>query len=197
LSVVEEVTTGVNEPLTPGCTPDVTDHHSQLTMDLGQIKMGNWGVKSYEHDEAADALDAGFDQVHGALYEELMDDRNPLTFEQVQQKLADPRTLEASINALREMLEVDGTPKTWNEVARLAVVGIVVRHAELGVPIPEPWRNQAVDWLENEAIDWEEETLRRLRRRKEVDLLNRAPRTGPVREDNQAGNSTSRRTSDH
>ncbi len=42
--------------------------------------MGHWGVKSYEHDDAADALDAGFDRVHGAQYEELMDDRNPLTF---------------------------------------------------------------------------------------------------------------------
>ena len=29
--------------------------------------MGHWGVKSYEHDEAADALDAGFDRVHGAI----------------------------------------------------------------------------------------------------------------------------------
>jgi hypothetical protein len=29
--------------------------------------MGYWGVKSYENDEAADALDAGFDRVHGAL----------------------------------------------------------------------------------------------------------------------------------
>ncbi len=64
--------------------------------------MGQWGVKSYENDEAADALDAGFDRVHGPLYEELMDDRNPLTFEQVQQKLADSRTLEAAIAALRE-----------------------------------------------------------------------------------------------
>ena len=102
--------------------------------------MGHWGVKSYEHDEAADALDAGFDRVHGARYEELMDDRNPLSFEQVQQKLADPRTLDASIDALRDMLGVEGPPETWDELARLALVGIVVRHAELGVPIPEPWR---------------------------------------------------------
>jgi hypothetical protein len=64
-------------------------------------KMGHWGVKSYEHDEAAEALDAGFDQVHGALYEELMDDRNALTFEQVQKKLADSRTLDASIEVRR------------------------------------------------------------------------------------------------
>ena len=61
-------------------------------------------------------------------------------------------------------------------LARLALVGIVVRHAELGVPIPEPLCCQAIDWLENEEIDWEEETARRLRRRKEIDLLKRATR---------------------
>ena len=62
--------------------------------------MGHWGIKSYENDEASDALDAGFDRVHGERYEELMDDRNPLTYEQVQQRLADARTLAASIDAL-------------------------------------------------------------------------------------------------
>lgn len=135
--------------------------------------MGHWGVKSYEHDDAADALDAGFDQVHGARYEELMDDGNPLTFEQVQQKLADARTLDASIDALRATLAVDAPPETWDELARLALVGIIVRHAELKVPIPEAWRLQAIEWLENETIDWEEATARQLRRRKEIDLLNR------------------------
>jgi hypothetical protein len=135
--------------------------------------MGHWGVKSYEHDDAADALDAGFDQVHGARYEELMDDGNPLTFEQVQQKLADARTLDASIDALRATLEVNAPPETWDELARLALVGIIVRHAELKVPIPEAWRLQAIEWLENETIDWEEATTRQLRRRKEIDLLNR------------------------
>jgi hypothetical protein len=140
--------------------------------------MGHWGVKSYEHDEAADALDAGFDRVHGARYEELMDDRNPLSFEQVQQKLAEPRTLDAAIDALREMLGIDGPPETWDELARLALVGIVVRHAELGVPIPEPWGSLAVDWLEYEDIDWEEKTARLLRRRKEIGLLKRAPHAG-------------------
>ena len=112
-------------------------------------------------------------------YEELMDDRNPLSFEQVQQKLADSRTLDASIDALREMLGVEGPPETWDELARLALVGVVVRHAELGVPIPEPWRCQAIDWLENEQIDWEEETVRRLRRRKEIDLLKRIGQASP------------------
>ena len=141
--------------------------------------MGHWGVKSYEHDEAADALDAGFDRAHGARYEELMDDRNPLSFEQVQQKLADPGTFVASIDAMREILGIDGPTENWNAMARLALVGIVVRHAELGVPIPEPWRCQAIDWLENEQIDWEEETVRRLRRRKEVELLKRARQNSP------------------
>ena len=141
--------------------------------------MGNWGVKSYEHDDAADALDAGFDRTHGAHYEELMDDRNPLTFEQVQQKLANPRTLDASVDALREILGIEGPTEAWDELARLALVGVVVRHAELGVPIPEPWRRQAIEWLENEQIDWEEETARRLRRRKEIDLLKRARQADP------------------
>ena len=52
--------------------------------------MDYWGIKSYENDDAGDALDAGFDRVHGKLYEELMDDRNPLPFEQVQARLAEP-----------------------------------------------------------------------------------------------------------
>ena len=74
--------------------------------------MGYWGVKSYENDDADDALDAGFDQVHGALYEELMDDRNPLSFEQVQKRLADGRTLAAAVSALEELVgaELDGDP---------------------------------------------------------------------------------------
>ncbi|MFI5454691.1 MAG: hypothetical protein ACHRXM_04505 [Isosphaerales bacterium] len=137
--------------------------------------MGHWGVKSYENDEAADALDAGFDRVHGTQYEELMDDRNPLTFDQVQARLADPGTLDASIAALRDSLAQPNLPEAWDELARLALVGIVVRHAELGVPIPEPWRQRAVLWLEHEEIEWEEATVRRLRRQKEIGLLRRAP----------------------
>ncbi len=133
--------------------------------------MGNWGVKSYENDEAADALDAAFERVHGRLYEELMDDRNPLTFEQVQQRLADSRTLDASIEILQNSLDPPGPPETWDELARLALAGIVVRHAELGVPIPEPWRSLARAWLEHEEIEWEEATARRLRRQKEIALL--------------------------
>ena len=136
--------------------------------------MGYWGVKSYENDIADDALDAGFDRVHGEVYEELMDDRNPLTFEQVQARLANPQTLEAAIDSLRGTLEPDNAPpESWNEEARLALVGIVVRHAELGVPIPDKWSSRAIDWLENEELDWDEVTLRGLRRKKEISLLRR------------------------
>jgi hypothetical protein len=135
--------------------------------------MGYWGVKSYENDEAAEALDAGFDRVHGPLYEELMDDRNPLTFEQVQKKLADSRTFDAAISTLRESLGAETEVDSWDEVERLALVGIVVRHAELGVSVPEPWLRLTIEWLEHEAIDWDEATARRLRRNKEIALLKR------------------------
>jgi hypothetical protein len=136
--------------------------------------MGSWGVKSYENDDTADALDAGFDQVHGKLYEDLMDDRNPLTFEQAQERLADPRTLDAAIGALAESVGPANPPETWDDLARLALAGIVVRHGELGVAIPEPWLGRAINWLEHEEIDWEEATTRRLRRQKEIKLLRRA-----------------------
>jgi hypothetical protein len=136
--------------------------------------MGHWGVKSYENDGASEALDAGFDRVHGDRYEELMDDRNPLTYEQVQQRLADARTLEAATEALWDDLGREIAPEDWEDEAKLALAGVVVRHAELKVPIPEEWRRRAVDWLEREEIEWHEATTRRLRRQKEIDLLRRA-----------------------
>jgi hypothetical protein len=136
--------------------------------------MDYWGVKSYENDDAGDALDAGFARVHAALYEELMDDRNPLPFEQVQARLASTETLEAAIAALRESLALRDPPEEWDEAARLALAGIVVRHAELGVPIPPEWLARAIDWLLNEDIEWEETTARGLRRQKEINLLRRA-----------------------
>ncbi len=135
--------------------------------------MDYWGVKSYENDGANDALDAGFDRAHGDWYDELMDDRNPLTFDQVQQQLANLQTLEASI----ESIDGASEPENWDEWTRLALVGIVVRHAELGVPIPDVWRQRAIEWLENEQIDWDEATTRRLRIRKEVVLLERVAGT--------------------
>jgi hypothetical protein len=131
--------------------------------------MGHWGVKSYENDDASDALDAGFARVHGATYEDLMDDANPLTPEQVQQKLASPETLAASLGALAT--EVDAAFDDWDEVARLAYAGVVVRHAELGVPIPAEIRARALAFLRDEPIDWEEATARRLRRDKEIRTL--------------------------
>ncbi|MDX2037552.1 MAG: hypothetical protein SFX72_12945 [Isosphaeraceae bacterium] len=133
--------------------------------------MGHWGVKSYEIDEAADALDAGFERVHGARYVEYMDDSNPLTVDQVQERLADATTLEASLEALRE--QVDRDEAEWEDVERLAFVGIVVRHAELGVAIPDVHRARALDWLGSESIEWDEATKRRLRREKELALLRR------------------------
>jgi hypothetical protein len=139
--------------------------------------MGHWGVKSYENDEAHDALDAGFDRVHGERYDELMDDRNPLTYEQVQKKLANAETLAASIDELRDSVGREAAPETWDELARLALAGIVVRYAELKVAIPEEWRGRAIDWLEHEEIDWHEATARRLRRQKEVNLLRGASGT--------------------
>jgi hypothetical protein len=135
--------------------------------------MGHWGVKSYENDDAADALDAGFDRVHGAFYEELMDDRNPTPFEQVQERLASAETLAAAVEALRELV---GRPfEEFDEVERLAFAGVIVRHAERGVPIPDNWRRQALDWLEHEEIEWQETTARRLRREKEITLLRKGP----------------------
>jgi hypothetical protein len=138
--------------------------------------MGHWGVKSYENDDADDALDSGFEEVHGDLYEELMDDHNPMSFDQVQKRLADDRTLLASVKALEEMVEAKlaGDPEAWDELARLALAGVVVRHAEFGVAIPEVLRKRAIEWLDNEEIDWDEETKRRLRRDTEISLLRKA-----------------------
>jgi hypothetical protein len=140
--------------------------------------MGQWGVSSYENDEANDALDAGFERVHGSRYDELMDDRNSLTFAQVQQRLADGRTLEASIEALWEAVGWDVEPDDWDDEARLALAGVVVRYAELRIPIPDDWRHRAIDWLEHEEIEWHEGTARRLRRQKEIELLRSAPGAG-------------------
>jgi hypothetical protein len=131
--------------------------------------MGHWGIKSFENDDAADALDRAFDHVHGPAYDELMDDRCPLTFDQVQQKLASAETLAAALEALRDAS--GPAPEDWDEIVRLAFAGIVVRHAEFGIPIPDDVRLQALEWLEREEIEWDEATARRLRREKEIALL--------------------------
>jgi hypothetical protein len=135
--------------------------------------MGQWGVKSYENDEASDALDAGFEHVHGELYEKLMDDRSSLTYEEVQAKLADSRTLEASIDALCDSMGREIALEDWDELARLALAGIIVRHLEFQVPIPANWCKQAIDWLEHEEIDWHEAAARQRQRRDEIERLRR------------------------
>jgi hypothetical protein len=92
--------------------------------------VGHWGVKSYEVDEASDALDAAFERVHGTEYEDLMDDRSPWTIDQVHEKLANPETLAAAVAALGA--EFGDDPEAWDEVARLAFAGVVVRVARPG-----------------------------------------------------------------
>ena len=131
--------------------------------------MGTWGVRSYENDDADFAIDAGFDKVHGPTYEDLMEDDNPLTIDQIQRRLANQATLEAAVAAL--CTEVDRPWDDWEDESRLAFAGVVVRHAEMGVPIPNDWRARACDWLRDEAIEWEEATTRRLRRGREIELL--------------------------
>lgn len=133
--------------------------------------MGYWGVKSYENDEAADAIDAGFERVHGDAYEALMDDRNPVPYDDAQKSLAGPETLSASVEALCEMVGAEVPWDDWDEVERLAFAGVVVRHAEFGVPVPREWLDRAVGWLEGEPIEWEEATTRGLRRQRELALL--------------------------
>lgn len=131
--------------------------------------MGSWGVRSYENDEAAEALDRGFEEVHGDIYDELMDDRNPLTPEQIQAKLAGPETLAAGVEACRGAV---GLPwDEWDEVDRLGFVGVVVRHAELGVSVPDESRDRAIAWLREESMEWEEATSRKLRRQNEIERL--------------------------
>jgi alkylation response protein AidB-like acyl-CoA dehydrogenase len=134
--------------------------------------MGHWGVKSYENDDAGDALDAGFEAVHGEVYDDLMDDDNPLTPEQVQQKLANTATLAEAIKALVD--EINLPTDEWDESAQLAYAGIVVRHAELNVPLAAEVRDRALTLLKEESIEWDEATARRLRRDKEIRLLESA-----------------------
>lgn len=134
--------------------------------------MGHWGVKSYEIDEANDAVDAGFDRVHGSVYDDLMDDRNPLTYDQVIAKLANEKTLAAAIEALEAEFGADR--KDWDEVVRLAFAGIVVRHAELKVPIDPQTKALVITYLREETIEWEEATARKIRRDKEIGLLEKS-----------------------
>ncbi len=134
--------------------------------------MGYWGVKSFENDAAADAIDAAMESVHGDRYNALMDDRNATPFEQVQKELANPATLAAAVASLCLEVGSDRPFDDWDETERLGVAGIIVRHAEFGVPIPDDWLSRAIDWLDSESLDWDDETtIRRLRRQKELALL--------------------------
>ena len=80
---------------------------------------------------------------------------------------------------MKESLALASPPEEWDEEARLALAGIIVRHAELKVPIPEVWLKHALDSLENEKLDWEEATARQFRRQKEITVLRSAPSTPP------------------
>lgn len=131
--------------------------------------MGYWGIKSYENDLAHDALDAGFDQVHGDRYEALMDDRNPMPYEKVHEELANPETLQKSLAALDEMLEHPALQ--GDEEERLAWVGVVLRHAECKVDVPRSILEEAVKVLESEDLEWPRPTERKLRLEKELALF--------------------------
>ncbi|RUL86281.1 hypothetical protein [Tautonia sociabilis] len=133
--------------------------------------MGHWGVRSYEVDEANDALDLAFERVHGRRYDELMSDRNPTPVEQIHRQLADARTLAAALDALRD--DHGDDLDSWDDVARLALCGVVVLHAELGVPVPDDLRDRAASWLEAEELDWDPQPKRDARRRREIELLRR------------------------
>lgn len=137
--------------------------------------MGYWGVRSYEDDDADFAIDKGFERVHERRYLELMDDRNPLSYEQVQEKLADPATLAASLACLAE--EFEAAWDAWDEEQRISAIGVIVRHAECGVPIPAEWRDRAVAWLEGETVEWDEAEARDRRRKQEIEVLQQAKTT--------------------
>jgi hypothetical protein len=133
--------------------------------------MDYWGVKSYENDGAADAIDAGMERIHGDAYDQLMDDGNPTSFDDAQKSLASPETLAAAVDALRASVGSEIPWDDWDETERLALAGVVVRHAEFGVPVPAEWLDRAVAWLEDETIEWDEATVRGLRRQKEIGIL--------------------------
>ena len=131
--------------------------------------MGYWGLKSYENDDAHDALDGAFERVHGDLYDELTDDANPLTLDQVHQRLANAETLAAALDLFEAEAGSDRT--LWDELDHLGYAGIVVRHAELGVAIPDDVRSTALEFLETEEIEWDDPAQRNRLREREIALL--------------------------
>ncbi|AMV36560.1 hypothetical protein [Planctomyces sp. SH-PL62] len=138
--------------------------------------MGCWGIKSYENDDAHEALDRAFERVHGDAYDELMDDRSPLSLEDVQKKLANEQTLAAALDLFED--EAGSNRDLWDDLDRLGYAGIVVRHVELGVPAAAGVVASAIAFLEAEEVEWEgEATHRKLRRDKELTMLRAAPGT--------------------
>ncbi|MCY2933916.1 MAG: hypothetical protein WCJ40_05715 [Planctomycetota bacterium] len=131
--------------------------------------MGYWGVKSYENDLTHDALDAGFDKVHEASYEALMDDRNPLPYEKVHEQLANQETLDQSLAALDDM--VDGVAYELDDESKLAWVGVVIRHVECRLDLTKEMLQRAISILENEDMEWPRPTERKMRLEKELALL--------------------------
>jgi len=134
--------------------------------------MGCWGRQSFEHDDVAEALDLAYELIHGQVYDDLMDDGNPLSFDEVQKKLASPETLAEALNVLNEWF--GDSFDAWDEVQRLTYVGVVVRHASFRIPIPEATRARAIDWLQKEDIDWDDAEDRDRIRQKELALLQKA-----------------------
>ncbi|QDV32800.1 hypothetical protein [Tautonia plasticadhaerens] len=135
--------------------------------------MGHWGVRSYEVDEVADAIDSAFERIHGRAYDDLMSDRDPTPAEQIHRQLANADTLRVALEAFRE--EHGDDLDSWDELARLALCGVVVLHAELGVPVPGDLRDRAASWLEHEDLDWDPQPMRDARRRREVEFLRSPP----------------------
>ncbi len=132
---------------------------------------GCWGLKSYENDDAHDALDRGFERVHGAVYDDLMDDGDPTPFDQIQKRLASPETLAAALDLFE--YEAGSNRDRWDDLDRLGYAGIVVRHVELGVAVPDDLKATAAAFLEAENLDWDEPTRRKLRREQELAILRR------------------------
>lgn len=126
-------------------------------------------MRSYENDDAHDAIDGAFERVHGDVYDELTDDANPLTLAEVHQKLASAETLAAALDLFED--EAGSDREQWDELDHLGYAGVVVRHAELGVAIPEEVRRLAVDFLENEDLEWDEPAQRKRIREREIGLL--------------------------
>jgi hypothetical protein len=131
--------------------------------------MGYWGVRSYDNDLANDALDGALETIHGEAYDALMDDRNPISYQEAQDKFLDAETLAEAVEILRDELGED--MGTWDEEGRLALAGVVVRHAERQIPVPADLLALALTTLETEDLEWDDAKDREHRRRREIELL--------------------------